>query len=208
MDIRGEQLGFTPTEAQWAQDTALLFRRAPGIAQKVLRARHAFAAQWLDTSTLPTPEAVTQTPLGVEALTNVLRTNDALKKIEREHATDADGNEQTVITVEFTRREKLELFRLAMRDQQNIQEGEQEAQEIPEVREAERNAILDDAAFAAILMPDKIMSAEEAVELGDLLRDPEYIAAHDAAEREEDARILAVTDGIIRVLGEHLLETE
>ncbi len=198
MDIRGEQVGFTPTEAQLVQSESLRFRRAPWLALRILQARHAFAAQWFDTSTLPKPEAVAQMPPGVEALAQVLHTNNALEPVEREHAVDPNGNERPEITATFTPQEKLTLLQLALTTHRVTREIMLENEEIPEIVEMEDEVILDNA--ASFFATSDLLPADQAVALSDLLHDPELIAAHKAQQDEENAQTIATTADIILAL--------
>ncbi len=191
MDIRGNKVTFTPTEARWAQDASMRFKSMPVLAQKILDSRKEFAGPWLEAH-----EEVPPVSVALQDIIARLALNDfsnTLHDIALRHATE-NAQEQDVISVDMTQDEKKHLLHLARVDN----EIAREQLEIPELIEIEDRIIIDDFVMFAATSDD--IEPDQAVHLADMVNDPEHVAQHKAYQDEEAMQNLQATTPIIAAL--------
>lgn len=189
MDIKGTEIKFTPSEAHWAQSTSVLLKYMPGLVQRIQDARVARLSQWLDGDKLPPP--VARPSQGAITIARYLSALNGLLEVELKHSIDERGQEQPVVAVQVSRDEKQGLLWAAEIDY----ELAQEELTIPEIVEIEDQAIRDDFAMGAAT--SNFMKPDQAVALGDILRDPEQLADHYAMQRNAAEKNVALLGPMI-----------
>jgi hypothetical protein len=188
----GENVSFTPSEAQWTTDTGMEFNAMPGLAQKLLDARLAFAAAWWQPrEALPDVRSAAADLMGRAAISRV---SYDLHEATLLHATDEAGQEQHVITIQMSAAEKRRLHRLATIGH----EVARETLELPQLNAVENGMVLDD--FASFIATSDLMSPEQATAIGDYIRDPDAAALREQEEQACAVRESAITAGIISAL--------
>lgn len=192
MNITGNTIQFTHSEAQWAQDAATRQRRTHQLAQKIQDARIGIVRQWLDPDKIPPTISAAKSDL-MTRVSHALALNH-LVAIELVHGVDETGEEQPAITVEVTEDEKLRLFHLAIVDHTIARDQ----LDTPEIGEVEDREVWDNIAMLAAT--STIMDPYEAVALGDMLRDPEVISDYYAMQNETATREAAILGPMIAAL--------
>jgi hypothetical protein len=196
MDIKGEKVSLTPSEAHWAQHASMRSRAMamPEVAQRMLDARVAFAHPWLTSLEIPPITITIKEMKDVMARIALSHAMDTLHETTLQHATDEVGEEQHVITIPMSKPEKERLLQLA---QISYEVAEQQL-ESPEIIALENSVIIDH--FAMVAATSDIMEPDEALELVDWLHDPEVTADHEAYQQEEATREVRILTPIIAAL--------
>lgn len=192
MDIKGNHVQFTPSEAHWAQITSERSGFMPELAQRIQEARVARISKQVGINNLPPPAATTKHD-AIARIRRLATLNDLLKT-ELQDTVDENGKETPIVDVQLSREEKLGLLISASVDY----EVARDQIVIPEVAEVEDQASWDD--FALI---DAILDAvdpEEAIVVGDTFRDPGMRADHYNRQREEARKKVAILWPIISAL--------
>jgi hypothetical protein len=197
MDIRGEKVRFTPSEAHWAQSASTRFGAIPDLAQRIQDARVAFARQWLSPDELPAPIVDIRQDITTRLVNDCVL--GRLQEVTIFHTAGAQGQEQPVIEVGMNREEKERLLDLAIGDY----EIARRQIDTPEVVEVEDQQILDDAAL--FFATSDVMEPDQAVALGDMLRDPEMRAVF-GPQREDAIREASVLGPIVTALEADLVQ--
>lgn len=192
MDIKGEKVKLTTSEARWIQEPGI-FSKLPGLGNKVLEARIAFAAPHLPADQLPTIRNIAPT----DGLARVLLESKLtdVRGVEASLGIDAvTKTERHIIEITMTPQEKQLLLELA-RIYWDL--ARQKAKNFSKYRE--QVGELQDIASVYFITSDA-MSPQDALDFCGLARDPEFNEAMGEYEFMKALSIEAVTSGIIHAL--------
>ena len=190
MEVDGSKVSFTPAEARWAQAATMRFNSAPDLSQRILDAELKFFGQWLPEMNVPNVSDVPRNILARLALGEV---GDELEIAAKKCDVSLPVNPH-VIKIELTKHDKAELLRLAQVDY----EIAHERIETPEMVALEDAEMREDAAFF-IAMSDT-MEPDQAVILGDMVRDSELVDEYEAELLEEANQTKKIVAPIISML--------
>ncbi len=194
MEIDGSKVSFTPAEARWAQAATMRFNSSPDLSQRILDAEIKAFDQWLPELHVPNVSDAARNIIARLALGEV---GDELE-IAAEKYEVSPLNNPHVVSLKLTEHDKAELLRLAQVDY----EVAQERIETPEMVAIEDAEMREDAAFF-IAMSDT-MEPDQAVILGDMVRDSELVDKYEAELLEEANQTKKLVAPIVSMLKREL----